>query len=109
MGCPVLPFIDQERVGVIDGRKRKKPKVEKVPWGSQVFLFPCAYPANMVARASNGAFIYPHGVQRAREPSCDPSGSRRGSDHTSITVDDVTSVLDHSGCRMLMLVSASEG
>ena len=48
-------------------------------------------------------------VRRAGEPSCDPSGSNRGSDHTSITVDDVGSVLDHSGCRMPVLVSVLEG
>ena len=48
-------------------------------------------------------------VRRAREPSCDPSGSNRGSDHTFVTVDDVTSVLDHSGCRMPRLVSVLEG
>ena len=29
--------------------------------------------------------------------------------HTSITVDDVSSALDHSGCRMLVLVSTPEG
>ena len=47
-------------------------------------------------------------VRRAGEPSCDPSGSNRGSDHTSITVDDVISFLDRSGCRMPVLVSAPE-
>ena len=48
-------------------------------------------------------------VWSAGEPSCDPSGSNRGSDHTSITVDDVISFLDRSGCRMPVLVSAPEG
>ena len=48
-------------------------------------------------------------VWRAGEPSSDPSGSNRGSDHTSVTVDDVSSVLDHIGCCMPMLVSAPEG
>ena len=47
-------------------------------------------------------------VRRAGEPSSDPSGSNRGSDHTSVTVDDVSSVLDRSGRRMLVLVSAPE-
>ena len=47
-------------------------------------------------------------VRRAGEPSCDSSGSNRGSDHTSITVDDVSSVLDRSGCRMPVLVFALE-
>ena len=48
-------------------------------------------------------------VRRAREPSCDPLRSRQGSDHTSVTVDDVSSILDRSGCRMLVLVFAFEG
>ena len=48
-------------------------------------------------------------VRRAGEPSCDSLGSNRGSDHTSVTVDDVSSVLDRSGCRMPVLVSAPEG
>ena len=30
VGCPALPFIDQGGAGIIDGRKRKKPEVEKV-------------------------------------------------------------------------------
>ena len=42
-------------------------------------------------------------------PSRDPTGSRRGSDHTSVTVGDVSSLLDRSGCRMLMSGPASEG
>ena len=47
-------------------------------------------------------------VRRAGEPSSDPSGSNRGSDHTSVTVDDVSSVFDRSGRRMPVLVSAPE-
>ena len=56
MGCHEPPFIDQGGAGVIDGRKRKKPKVEKVLWGSRVFLFPCAYPANMADHPRDGVF-----------------------------------------------------
>ena len=40
VGCPALPFIDQGGVGVTDGRKRKKPNVEKVLRGCRVFLPP---------------------------------------------------------------------
>ena len=47
-------------------------------------------------------------VRCAGEPSSDPSGSNRGSDHTSVTVDDVSSVLDRSGRRMPVLVSVPE-
>ena len=47
-------------------------------------------------------------VRRAGEPSSDPSGSNRGSDHTSVTVDYVSSVLDRSGRRMPVLVSMPE-
>ena len=45
-------------------------------------------------------------VRRAGEPSGDPSGSNRGSGHASVTVDDVSSILDRSGRRMPVLVSA---
>ena len=48
-------------------------------------------------------------VRHAREPSCDSSGSNWGSDHTPVTVDDVSPVLDHSGCRMPVLVFTPEG
>ena len=48
-------------------------------------------------------------VRRTGEQSCDPSGSNRGSDHTSVTVDDVSSTLDCSGCHMPVLVSTPEG
>ena len=47
-------------------------------------------------------------VRHVGEPSCDPSRSNRGSDHTSITVDDVISILDRSGCRMPVSVSTPE-
>jgi len=47
-------------------------------------------------------------VRRAREPSGDPSLSNRGNDHMSVTVDDVSSILDRSGRRMPVLVSAPE-
>ena len=46
---------------------------------------------------------------RAGEPSRESSGNNRGSDHTSVTVDDVSSVLDHSGYHMPVLVSMPEG
>ena len=48
-------------------------------------------------------------VRCVRVPSHDSAGSRRGSDYTPVTVDDVSSLLDCSGCRMPVLVSASEG
>ena len=47
-------------------------------------------------------------VRRAEEPSCDPSGSNRESNHTPVTVDDVISILDRSGYHMPVLVSVSE-
>ena len=48
-------------------------------------------------------------VRRVGEPSCDSSGSNWGSDHTFVTIDDVSSVLDRSGCHMPVLVTAPEG
>ena len=60
VGCPALPFIDQGGVGVTDGRKRKKSKVEKVLRRSRVILFPCAYPANMTDHVRDGVFADLH-------------------------------------------------
>ena len=62
VGCPALPFIDQGGAGVIDGRNRKKPKVEKVLRVSRVFLFPCACPANMADHVRDGVFADPYRV-----------------------------------------------
>ena len=62
MGSPALPFIDQGGARVTNGRKRKKPKVEKVLRESRVFLFPCACPANMVDRVRDGVFADPDRV-----------------------------------------------
>ena len=42
------------------GEREKKPKVEKVLRGSWVFLFPCAYPANMVDCVRDGVFVDPY-------------------------------------------------
>ena len=47
-------------------------------------------------------------VRCVRAPSHDSTGSRRGNDYTPVTVDDVSSSLDCSGCRIPMLVSAPE-
>ena len=47
-------------------------------------------------------------VRRAGVLSHDPTESRRGSNYTSVTVDDASSLLDCSGCRMLMSGSMSE-
>ena len=52
VGCPALPFIDQGGAGVIDGRKRKKPKVEKVLRGSRVSLL-CFVAAMSVSQSSS--------------------------------------------------------
>ena len=128
VGCPALPFIDQGRARVTDGRKRKKPKVEKVLRGSRVFLFPCACPANMADRVRDSMFADPYRavpwplsarwlrpilrrwmVRHVRGLSYGPLGSRWGSDPTSITIGDVNSILDCSGCRMLVLLSTSKG
>ena len=60
VGCPALPFIDQGGARVIYGRKRKKPKVEKVLQGSRVFLFPCVCLANMADHVRDGVFADPY-------------------------------------------------
>ena len=48
-------------------------------------------------------------MRRVRVLSCDPTGSGRGSDHAFVTVDDVSSLLNCSGCRMSVLGSTPEG
>ena len=48
-------------------------------------------------------------AQWTRAWNRDPTGSRWLSDPTSITVDDVSFLLDRSGCRMLPSGSAPEG
>ena len=48
-------------------------------------------------------------VRCVRVPSHDSTGSRRGNDYMPVTVDDVSSSLDCSGCRMPVLVSMPEG
>ena len=62
VGCPSLPFIDQGGVGVTDGRKRKKPKVEKVLRGNRVFLFPYACSVNTADSVRGGVFANPYRV-----------------------------------------------
>ena len=59
-GVPCPPFYRPRGAGVTDGRKRKKPKVEKVIRGSRVFLFPCACPANMADHVRDGVFVDPY-------------------------------------------------
>ena len=127
-GYPALPFIDQGRAGVTDGRKRKKTKGRDGPSKVPSLLFPLslllltwqtmlgiAHSLIMTwpALASLSKWLRPilhrRTVQCARVPSCDPTGSRRGSDHTLVTVDDVSLLLDRSGCHMLLLVSTSKG
>ena len=48
-------------------------------------------------------------ARRTRVLNRNPTGSRRHSDRMSITVDDVSFLLDRSGCRMLPSGSAPEG
>ena len=125
--CPALPFIDQGGAGITDGRKRKtrgwrrsfegaRSSFPPVPvlltWQtmsrmacSLILIGPCPGLTQQVGTSH----LHRRMVRRARELSCDPTGSRWGSDHTSVTVDDVSSLLDCSGCRMLMSGSTSEG
>ena len=127
MGCPAFPFIDQGGAEVTDGRKKKNQRPRRYFEGagssfssepapliwqtvpgvarSLILIGPCSgfvqqvvtsHPASAGGAAHHGAELRPY-------------GSRRGSDHTSISVDDVSSLLDHSGCHMIMLGSTSEG
>jgi len=59
VGCPALPFIDEGGAGLTEGRKRKKPEVEKVLRRSWVFLFPCACPSNMADRVRDDVLADP--------------------------------------------------
>ena len=92
--------------------------------GSSFFLVPALLNTQAVSEVAYSLILVGHAlasfskwvrpilrrrtVRRTGEPSCDPSRSNRGSDHTSITVDDVISILDRSGCRMPVLVSVPE-
>ena len=127
MGGPALPFIDQ------GGSRGYRSEKEENAEGIEGFLrepdlpfslcLPCLtrqavseVPCLLIlvghALASFSKWMRPilrrRMVRRAGELSCGPSGSNRGSDHTSVTVDDVISVLDRSGCRMPVLVFALE-
>ena len=127
MESPALPFIDQ--VGSRGYRWEKKENAEGIegplrePGLPFSLCLPCLtrqavseVACSLIlighALASFSKWVCPilrwRTVRHAGEPSCDPSGSNRGSDHTSITMDDVISVLDHSGCRMPVLASALE-
>ena len=44
VGCPTLPFIDQEGAGVTDGRKRKKTKCGEGPSGEPSLPFSVCLP-----------------------------------------------------------------
>ena len=127
VGCPAFLFIDQRRAGVIDGKKKKnqRPRRSFEGVGSSFSSEPAPLTWQTVPRIARSliligpcsGFVHnwsrpipPHRVaRRTRVPSHDPTGSRRGSDHMSVTVDDVSSLLDCSGCRMLMLGSTPEG
>jgi hypothetical protein len=47
--------------------------------------------------------------RRTRVLIRDPMGSKQCNDRTSVTIDDVSFLLDHSGCRMLPPGSTLEG
>ena len=127
MGCPALPFIDQGEAGITDGGKRKNQRTRRsfkgagssfslepalLTWQTVpgiacllILIGPCSGFGQLVVAS------HPTPVDDAvrRVPSCDPTGSGWGNDHTFVIVDDASSLLDCSGCRMLMLGSMSEG
>ena len=127
MGSPALPFIDQggsrgyrwekeENTKGIEGPSKDPglPFFPRLPYLTWQTMSEVAYLLIFIghALAPFSKWVLPipcrRTVRRAEEPRGDPSGSNRGSDHTSITIDDVSSVLDHSGHRMPVLVSAPE-
>ena len=110
------------------GERGKKPKVERVlrGAGSSFSLEPALLTwqttpgivcfvdpdrAGLWLRLSEWSCpILPRRTVRCvRVSSPDSVGSRRGNDYTPVTVDDVSSLLDCSGCRMPVLVSMPEG
>ena len=124
VGGPTLPFIDQG--GSRGYRSEKKEKVEGIegalrePGLPFSLSLPCLTWQTVLEVACSLIFVG-HAlalfskwvrpilcrwmVRRTGELSYDPLGSNRGSDHTSVTIDDVIYVLDHNGCHMPMLVS----
>ena len=128
MGCPALSFIDQggsrgyrseneENIKGIEGPSREPglPFSLCLPYLTWQTVSEVACSLIFVghALAFFSKWVHPilrrRMVRRAGEPSCDPSGGNRGSEHTFVTVDDVSSILDRSGCRMPVLVSTPEG
>ena len=128
VGCPTLPFIDKGGSRGYRWEKEENTKgIEGPSKDPGLPFFPCLPCLTWQTMSEVACLLIFVGhalalfskwvrpilrqwmVRRAGEPSCDPSRSNRGSDHTSITVDDVSSVLDRSGYRMPVLVSMPEG
>ena len=127
MGSPALPFIDQGGSRGYRWEKEENTKGIEGPLKDPGLpFFPClpyltwqtvsgaAWLLIFVghALASFSKWVRPillrWMVRHVGESSCDPSGSNRGSDNTPITVDEVISIVDRSGCRMPVLVSMPE-
>ena len=131
-GVPCLPFYRPRGRRDYRWKKEEKPEVKKVLRRCQVFFFLCASPAVMADDARDCSMLgacpliligpcsgfvtkWSHPIlprraaRRTKVLNRDPTGSRRLSDPTSVTVDDVSFLLDRSGCRMLLSGSVPEG
>ena len=128
VGGPAVPFIDQggsrgyrwEKVENAEGiegplRESDLPFSLCLPCLTRQAVSEVACSLILVghALASFSKWVHPilclQTVRHAGEPRCDPSWSNQGSDHTFVTVDDVSSILDRSGCHMPVLVFMFEG
>ena len=128
--CRAVPFIGQERAGIIDGIKKKKPEAKEVLQRYRVFLFLCSSPADMADGARDSPTLGAHplilscpgvvnklsrpilprrAARRTRALIRGHTGSRQCRDRTSVTVGGMSFLLDRSGCRELPLGSAPEG
>ena len=127
MGGPTLPFIDQGGSRGYRWEKEENTKGIEGPSREPGLPFSLCLPcltwqtvpevACLLIRVGHALdsfskcvrlILRRRTVRRAREPSCDPSGSNQGSDHMSVTIDDVSSVLDRSSHHMPVLVSMPE-
>ena len=129
MGCPALPFIDQGGSRGYKQEKEEKTKGREGPLKVSGLSFPLeptllswqtmpeiaclADPdrAGLWFRFSKWSRpILPRRMVRCvRAPSHDSAGSRLGNDYMPVTVDDVSSSLECSGCCMLVSGSTPEG
>ena len=129
MGCPAFSFIDQGEAGIIDERKKKNQRQRRSFEGagssffseralltadgamdsSMLGVYPLMMPCSGLINKWSRPIPPRRAARRTRVLIHDPTGSGRRSDRTSITIEDVSLLLDRSGCRILPSGYVPEG